>query len=183
MSIPEDEAAAPTGPPCFFKLPNFWTASPAAWFGVAEAQFLLHSATTQRDCITLVAAVLPEVSACRVAHILAPPGDNCYDNLREALLMAHQLTVFQKAENFFSSEPLGDHCPSELLSEMLELVYPCEEWSCLFAMLFLSRLPTAVCLQLTKDDHEDDSALADKADRTRLHSLPQEAAAGLRSHC
>ena len=57
MSIHEDEAAAqlaataPTGPPHFFKLPNFWTASLAAWFGVAEAQFLLCGTTTHRTAL------------------------------------------------------------------------------------------------------------------------------------
>ena len=32
-------------------------------------------------------------------------------------------------------------------------------------MLFLRRLPAAVCLQLTEDDHEDVCTLAYKADR------------------
>ena len=45
-------------PTRFFKLPDFWTASPAAWFGVAEAQFLLRSTTQQRERFALVAAVL-----------------------------------------------------------------------------------------------------------------------------
>ena len=44
MSVHKDDAAdqpaiaAPPGqPPRFFKLPDFWTASPNAWFGVEEA--------------------------------------------------------------------------------------------------------------------------------------------------
>ena len=55
MIIHKDEAteqlaaAAPTRPPCFFRLPDFWIASPATWFGVAEAQFLLRGTTTQWD--------------------------------------------------------------------------------------------------------------------------------------
>ena len=79
MDVQEDKAAA-TGnqparqPPRFFKLPGFWTASPTAWFGVAEAQFLLRGTASQRDCFALVTAVLPEASAHRVAHILAAPG-------------------------------------------------------------------------------------------------------------
>ena len=47
---------------------------------------------------------------------------------------------------------------------MLELVHPGEGRTRLFAMLFLRRLPPAVRLQLTEDDHEDLSALAEKAD-------------------
>ena len=109
MDIEENNfAAAQAGiPPRFFKLPVYWTASPAAWFGVAEAQFFLRGTATQRERLALVAAVLLEASARRVAHILAAPGNNCYNDLRAALLVAHQLTAFQKAEKLFSSEPLG----------------------------------------------------------------------------
>ena len=48
---------------------------------------------------------------------------------------------------------------------MLELVHPGEERTRLFSMLFLRRLPPAVRLQLTEDDHKDVGALAEKADR------------------
>ncbi|MBM3938678.1 MAG: hypothetical protein FJ333_08530 [Sphingomonadales bacterium] len=41
-------AAAPSQHPKFFKLPNFWVASPVAWFGVAEVQFALRGVTSQR---------------------------------------------------------------------------------------------------------------------------------------
>ena len=170
MSLHEEDTAAQQAvaagqAPCFFKLPHFWTASPATWFGVAEAQFLLRGTATQRECFALVATVLPEAPARRVAHILAAPGNNCYNDLRSALLVANQLTAFQKAEKLFSSEPLGDRRTSELLSEMLELVHPGEEQTHLFSMLFLRPLPATVHLQLTEDDHEDVRALANNADR------------------
>ena len=149
----------------YYKLPDFWSASPAAWFGIVEAQFLIRGTEAQRDKFALVTAVLPETSARRVAHILAAPGEECYDDLKTALLAAHQLTSYQKAERLFSAEALGERRPSELLSEMLELVHPGEERTCLFSMLFLRRLSPAVRLQLTEDDHEDVRALAEKADR------------------
>ena len=154
--------ADPDPQPCF-KLPDFGTTSPTAWFGVTEAQFLLRDSETQRDCYSLVTTVLSGASACSVAQILACPGDNCYDDLRATRLVAQQITTFQKAEKLFASEPL-DHLPSELLSEMLVLVHPGEEWTCLVSMLFLHCLPVAVRLQVTKDDHEDVRALSDKAD-------------------
>ena len=149
----------------YYKLPDFWSASPAAWFGIVEAQFLIRGTEAQRDKFALVTAVLPETSARRVAHILAAPGEECYNDLKTALLAAHQLTSYQKAERLFSAEALGERRPSELLSEMLELVHPGEERTRLFSMLFLRRLPPAVRLQLTEDDHEDMRALAEKADR------------------
>ena len=136
-----DQEAAPATNQRFYKLSDFWSASPAAWFGVVDAQFLLHGTEAQRDRLALVTAVLPVSSARRVAHILAAPGDTCYTDLKAALLAAYQLTFFQKAELLFYAEPLGEHRPLELLSEMLELVHPGEERTRLFAMLFLRRLP------------------------------------------
>ena len=88
MNVEENATDLVGNPPAaepptrFFTLPDFWTASPAAWFGVAEAQFLLRGTTQQRERFALVAAVLPEASTRRVAHILAASGDNCYTDLR-----------------------------------------------------------------------------------------------------
>ena len=93
-----DQEAAPATNQRFYKLSDFWSASPAAWFGVVDAQFLLHGTEAQRDRLALVTAVLPVSSARRVAHILAAPGDTCYTDLKAALLAAYQLTSFQKAE-------------------------------------------------------------------------------------
>ena len=75
----------------YYKLPDSWSASPAAWFGIVEAQFLIRGTETQRDKFALVTTVLPKASARRVAHILAAPGETCYDELKTALLAAHQL--------------------------------------------------------------------------------------------
>ena len=96
--------SAPTGSR-YFKLSDLWTASTAAWFGIAEAQFLLRNINSQQERFALVAAVLPEASARCVAHLLANPGDTSYTDLKGALLSAHQLTSFQKAERLFSSDP------------------------------------------------------------------------------
>ena len=65
---------------------------------------------------------------------------------------------------------------------MLELVYPGEERSRLFTMLFLCCLPAVVRLQLTEDDHKDVRTLANKADRCRPHPPALAAAASLRRH-
>ena len=94
-----------------------------------------------------------------------------------ALLAAHQLMSFQKAECLFSAEPLGERRPSELLTKMLEREHPSEERTHLFAMLFLRCLPPAVRPQLTEDDHKNVRALAEKADHcaTSIHRHQQSA--------
>ena len=53
----------------FFKLPDFWPASPLTWFGIIEAQFDLRGVTSQRERFSLVAAVLPESSARKITHL------------------------------------------------------------------------------------------------------------------
>lgn len=176
VEVPVVGAPAPTVK--YFKLPEFWSGSVAAWFGVVEAQFALRGVTQQRDRFALVTSALPESSARKVAHLLAAPGETCFDDLRTALLTSHQLTAFEKAEKLFSSEPLGDRRPSALLTEMLELIQPGEEASRLFCLLFLRRLPAAVRLQLTEDAHMEVRALAEKADRctASLHREPLQAA-------
>ena len=133
---------------------------------MVEMQFLICGTKAQHDKFALITTVLPEASATWVAHILAAPGEMCYNDLKTALLAAHQLTSYQKEERLFSTEALGECRPSELLSEMLKLVHLGEEQTCLFSVLFLHRLPPAVRrlqpavrFQLTEDDHEDVQAL------------------------
>jgi len=176
MSVPAADVTAAAGQQAkFFKLPDFWPASPAAWFGVVESQFTLRSVEREADRFALVAAVLPEVAARRVAHLLAaPPAERPYAALKAALLSTHQLTDIQKAERLFNMDDLGARRPMELLTEMMELVQPGEEKTKLFAMLFLRKLPPAVRVQLTEDDHTDLRALAEKADRCAA-TLPRHA--------
>jgi len=164
-AAPAAGAAGPAGSAKFFKLPDFWPSTSAAWFGVAESQFALRGVTSQRDRFGLVAAILPEESARKVAHLLINPTDSCYDDLKKALLSHHVLTDFQRAERLFNMDNLGARRPMDLLAEMLELVQPGEEKTRLFAMLFLRRLPPAVRVQLTEDSLDDLRALAEKADR------------------
>jgi len=149
----------------FFKLPDFWPASPHAWFGVVEAQFATRNITRERDRFGLVTAVLPESSARKITHLLAAPPADCYTAIKAALLSALQLTEIQRMELLFNMDSIGNKRPMDLLSEMMELVKPGEERTQLFAMLFMRRLPPQVRVQLTEDDHTDLRALAAKADR------------------
>jgi len=179
-------AAAPVVPPeappaenRYFKLPDFWSGSPAAWFGVAEAQFDLRGITTQRMRFGLVTSVLPESSARKVGQLLTTPSVNCYDDLKAALLSTHQLTEIQKSDRLFDMANLGARRPMDLLAEMIELVKPGEEKTQLFGMLFMRRLPPAVRAQLTEDDHTDLRSLAEKADRIAASLAKQSREAGL----
>ena len=121
--------------------------------------------TSEADRFTLVASVLLEASARRVAHLLTTLPEDSYTQLKASLLSSHQLTDIQKAELLFNMDDLGSKRPMDLLTEMVELVKPGEEKTQLFAMLFMRRLPPQVRVQLTEDDHTDLRALAEKAER------------------
>ena len=149
----------------YFKLPDFWPSSPHAWFGIVEAQFRIRGVNSEADRFTLVASVLPEASARRVAHLLTTPPEDSYTQLKASLLSSHQLTDIQKAELLFNMDDLGSKRPMDLLTEMVELGKPSEEKIQLFAMLFMRHLPPQVRVQLTEDDHTDLRALAEKAER------------------
>jgi hypothetical protein len=149
----------------YFKLQDFWTEAPHAWFGIIESQFRLRRVTSQEDRFALVAAVLPEPVARKLTHLLSAPPDDCYTALKAALLSTCQLTEMQKAERLFTMEDLGSRRPSDFLAEMRELVQPGDDRTHLFAMLFLCRLPESIRSQLTEDDHANLTELASKADR------------------
>jgi hypothetical protein len=166
-------AVAANAPTRYFKLPDFWSSSPHAWFGVVESQFDLRNITSQRDKFSLVAAVLPEASGRKLSSLLTSPPVDCYTALKQAILHTHQLTEMQKMELLFNMEDLGSKRPMDLLTEMQELVRPGDEKSHLFAMLFLRRLPCHVRALLTEDDHDDLQALALKADRIQAYLARQ----------
>ena len=66
-----------------------------------KSQFRLRNITAEQDKFSLVASVLPEHSARKIAHLLANPPVNCYTAMKAALLSSYQLTNIQKADRLF----------------------------------------------------------------------------------
>jgi len=130
-------------------------------------------------CFGLLTAVLPESSACKVGQLLTAPSDNCYDDLKAALLSTHQLTEIQKSDYLFNMANLGARRPMDLLAEMIQLGKPGKEKTQVFGMLFMSRLPPVVRAQLTENDHTDLLSLAEKATRIAASLAKQSCELGL----
>ena len=97
----------------YFKLPKFWPSSPHAWFGIVAAQFCFRQVTAEDDHFTLVASVLPENSARKVAHLLSTLPADCYTQLKAALLSSYQLSNFQNSELLFKIDDLDSKRPME----------------------------------------------------------------------
>ncbi len=157
-----------------WKLQPFWPDAPVAWFGAAEAQFHVRRVNTEADRFCLVAAALDKESLKKVVHlVLAPHPYTPYLALKEALLVSHQLTDFQRVEMLLAMPPLGARRPSELLADMLEICPPGQQENIFFAGLFLQRLPREIRVLLTHEDHTDLRRLAAHADRLVAFSSSQ----------
>ena len=167
MSVHEDDTvaqlaiAAPSGqPPCFFKLPNFWTASPTAWFGVAEAQFLLRGTALLSSLLSFQRnppAGLPTSLLPLVTTVTTTSGP-----------LSWWLPSSLPSRRPRSSSPQshwGTAAPLSFSPRCWSLYTLVRSSPVSSPMLFLLCLPAAVCLQLNEDNCEYVRTLADKADR------------------
>ena len=147
------------------KLPAFWPDAPVAWFAAAEAQFTLRRLTSQVDKFCLLTSALDKDSLKKVIHLVtAPSQDTPYTDLKEALLISHHLTDFQKVEMLLAMDSLGGRKPSQMLADMLEVCPAGQQNNIIFVGLFLQRLPRELRILLSHENHADVRALAAKAD-------------------
>jgi hypothetical protein len=171
MADPAPAAAGPAhqgGP--HLRLSTFWPTNPAAWFAMAEGQFIIRGIQDETLRYYHVLPCLPETTINLVTDFVEGllPADP-YTQLKARLLAAHQLTDYQRVEQIFQLPPLGAQKPSEMLAEMLRLCPRGQEGSLFFTYLFLHRLPRELRVLLTDIDHTDRRVLADKADQLWAH--------------
>jgi len=139
-------AAPPPAPAVNFKLQPFWADAAVAWFAAAEVQFTLRRVVSQQDRFCLVAAALDKDTLKKVIHLVTTPHPlTPYTALKEALLVSHQLTDFQRVELLLAMPPLGSCKPSVMLADMLELCPEGHEDNIFFDGLFLQRLLARSC--------------------------------------
>ena len=147
-------------------LPPFWADNAAVWFAHCESRFRLRRIADEWDRFDSVVAALPKDTLRLVLDIVtSPPEETPYTALKGRILNTHQLTDYQRIEQLFQLEALGDRKPSELLAAMLEICPAGEEKSKFFAFLFLHRLPQELRIMLGEDDHQEVHQLAAKADK------------------
>ena len=133
---------APRAP--LVKLPEFWEASPAAWFAHTESQFDLHGIDDDNRRYHHVVAALPSSVATRIVGLLShPPALAKYAALKSQLLYNFSLSDAERADELFALNGLGARKPSQLMEHMLALLGD-HAPGFLFAQLFLRQLPVAV---------------------------------------
>jgi hypothetical protein len=116
----------------------FYLTNPVAWFAIAEGQFIIRGVADETMRYYHVLPCLPETTINLVTGFVEGNlPENPYTQLKARLLVAHQLTDYQRVEQIFQSPPLG----AQKLLEMLRLCPRGQENSLFFTYLFLHRLP------------------------------------------
>jgi hypothetical protein len=142
-------------------LPPFWTENAAGWFAHVESRFGAKGLMEEWDRFDHIVAALSKEIVQLCFHAVAhPDNDEPY-----TVLQQHTLTKYQRIERLLAVGLLGSRCPSQLLTEMMELCPDDEEASCFFVIFFLQRLPAWLRVQLEGDDQDVIRGLATKADR------------------
>jgi hypothetical protein len=137
-----------------------------------EAQFAIRQVTSNVDRYYLVMAALTEAQTEIVSGVAdANPTEETYERVKAALISARAMTPFQQVDQLMAMEPLNGRRPSEMMSAMLKLRPPQDEY--FFAWAFLQRLPREVRILLAHEEHLDLKKLAEKADHLMALHKPQ----------
>ena len=93
-----------------------------------------------------------------------PPVEDPYTTLKGHLVLAHQLTLVQKATKCLQVVASSNQCPSKVLASLLEHWLPGEERTAFFRAAFTMRLPLTIQANLTGTELTDLKELAQLAD-------------------
>ena len=93
------------------------------------------------------------------------------------MVLAHALTLVQKAAKVLQLPSLGNQRPSEMMASLMEFCPPGETGTAMFRASFISRLPPLLQIHLSRTEMGDIKELTQAADRLRLCHGPQLVAA------
>ena len=106
------------------KLPDFWPNNKVLWFARAEFNPEVASVHTVRDKFMHATNDIPYDALMLIAYLVTQPLVNQpYQQLKEWLLISHQLTDVQMAELILDMPELGDRQPSQLLVAIWSTVW------------------------------------------------------------
>ncbi len=149
------------------RIPDFYAAKPRLWFSQLEAQFRLANVTDDESKFYNIVASLQAEVASRIDFVIEnPPPFNKYCTIKEALLNAFEKSPFELCAQALSMLPLGDRQPSQLMSDLVDLIPRHHKLVvCPFVVaLFAEKLPADIRLGLNLDNVESYERLAAQAD-------------------
>jgi hypothetical protein len=151
------------------KLQPYWETNPAAWFSVAEGQFLVRGILDQHLRFYLAVQMIPEPVLRGLQDLLDAPPADCYDRLRARLLRRYTMSRYERMEALYQIKPLNGQQPSALLADLMQLCPAAERGTELFRFAFIHRLPRELRIILAQDEDSTLDELAEKADRMMSH--------------
>ncbi|KAL4092247.1 hypothetical protein QTP88_026781 [Uroleucon formosanum] len=99
-----------------FRLPTFWTQSPAFWFNHAEAMFAAQRITANASKVHYVVGALDQATIRTVGDLLGTSAS--YEAIRTRLTEAFATSNAAKYRELVRPGGLGDRRPSQLLRDM-----------------------------------------------------------------
>ncbi|XP_008186806.1 uncharacterized protein LOC103310396 [Acyrthosiphon pisum] len=99
-----------------FRLPTFWTQSPAFWFNHAEAMFAAQRITANASKVHYVVGALDQATIRTVGDLLGTSAS--YEAIRARLTEAFATSNAAKYRELVRPGGLGDRRPSQLLRDM-----------------------------------------------------------------
>ncbi len=156
------------------RIPDFYIGKPRLWFVQLEAQFNLANIFNDDSKFFHIIASLPAEVASRVDYIIEnPPRVNKYFALKEALLKAYEKSSLELCTQALSMAALGDRSPSQLMSDLIDLIPRNHKSSiCPFVIaLFIEKLPSDVRLGLNIENIQSYEILAAQADALMARRL------------
>lgn len=105
-----------------FRVPQFWKASPAAWFVRFEAAITISGITSDDTKYAHLVASLPEEVGVSVRHRLTEITGNTgkYDKLKQYVLDTWEKPTAQRLSSLLDLRSLGDMRPSQMAQHILQ---------------------------------------------------------------
>ena len=111
--------------PINLKLPSFWEDDIELWLAAVDHQFVLSNICTEQRRFSAMLGALDYRVIHKVQHIIRNPGNQLYQSLKKALIKLYKISDNDRFDHLLHHSDLGDRKPSELLSELRNLLV---EW-------------------------------------------------------
>ena len=126
-------------------LPPFWESNVELWFTTAEHAFTANGIFNEHKRFSLVLGALDIKMIQTIQHVVRSPTSYPYQDIKKALIKACKLNENDRLDILFYRTELGDRKPSEMLSEMRQLLeaYDADnaQTNAVLKKLFLDKLP------------------------------------------
>ena len=153
--------------PGMVQLGDFWPQAPNGWFAAPKLKFEAADITDERDRFAHAGSAMGFNVLGAVMDLVENPSavDNYIHHAEGHLVLAHQLTLVQKATRCLQVVASSNQRPSKLLASLLEFCQPGREGTVFFRAVFTMRLHVTIQAHLAGTELTNLKELAQMVDR------------------